>query len=74
MQHIHDYFEDEARKGNAGFAIAFALLQLADAQKSTAMWIKHLGNGDASTTFGAIEGFGMHIGEKLDALVEAMQR
>ena len=41
--HIRDEFDDRARKGDGLFAIAFALLELADAQQSTATWLKHLG-------------------------------
>jgi hypothetical protein len=30
---IRDFFEDKARNGDAGFAVAFALRELSDAQK-----------------------------------------
>lgn len=71
-KHIQDFCEDKAHAGDAGFAIAYALLELAEAQKSLATHVKYLGNGDAATPMGAIEAFGAHIGEKLDALVEAI--
>jgi hypothetical protein len=70
--HVHDFCEDKARKGDGLFTIAFALLELADAQKDLAANVSRLGNGNASTHFGAIEAFGMHIGEKLDALTIAI--
>ena len=71
--HIQDFCEDKARKGEGLFAVAYALLELAEAQKSCAVHLKYLGNGDASTTMGAIEAFGMQLGEKLDALTTAIQ-
>lgn len=43
------------------FAIARSLDRVASA-------LRALGNGDAATSMGAIEAFGAHIGEKLDAL------
>lgn len=36
MKHMQDYFEDKARSGDGAFAVAFALLELAEAQKKTA--------------------------------------
>lgn len=48
-----------------GWAIAAALLNLA-------YEVKYLGNGNAATQVGAIEGFGMHLGEKLDSLTNAI--
>jgi hypothetical protein len=71
--HIHDELEERAReKGGGLYAIAFAILELADAHKAVARHLKNLGNGDASTPFGALEGLGMHIGEKLDNLTTAI--
>jgi hypothetical protein len=61
-----------AKKGDGLFAIAHAILKLADAQQNLATHVKYLGNGDAATTMGAIEAFGMHIGEKLDAITSAI--
>jgi hypothetical protein len=69
--HLHDLIEEKART-DPGYATAYALLLIADAQKQQAMWLKFLGNGDAATHMGAIEAFGMHIGEKLDALTSAI--
>lgn len=63
----------EKKAGNdAGFAIAYAILELAKAQRSLATHVKYLGNGDASTHFGAIEAFSMHLGEKLDSMTAAI--
>jgi hypothetical protein len=39
----------------SGYAIAYAILKLADACKSVATQLKYLGTGDAATTMGAIE-------------------
>lgn len=46
------------------YAIAFALMQVARS-------IDRLGNGNASTPMGAIEAYGMHIGEKIDEMTNA---
>jgi hypothetical protein len=37
------------------FAIAYAILKLADACQSVATQLKYLGTGDAGTTMGAVE-------------------
>jgi hypothetical protein len=39
----------------SGYAIANAILKLADACQSVATQLKYLGTGDAATTMGAIE-------------------
>jgi hypothetical protein len=39
----------------SGYAIAYAILKLADACRSMATQLKYLGTGDAGTTMGAIE-------------------
>jgi hypothetical protein len=49
-----------------------ALFAIADALNGVARQIRDLGNGDAATPMGAIEAFGMHIGEKIDALASAV--
>jgi hypothetical protein len=72
--HTHDLFEQKARDGDGQFAIAYAILELAEASKNVAIWLKYLGNGDAATTMGAIEAFGDHIGKKLDDLTAAVAR
>jgi hypothetical protein len=35
---IHDLFEEKARAGDGRFAIAFAIMELAEAHKSVATW------------------------------------
>jgi len=40
---------------DAGYAVAYAILQLAKAQDRTADQIKALGLGDAASTMGAVE-------------------
>jgi hypothetical protein len=69
--HLHDFIEEKARS-DGSYAVAYALLQVAAAQEKAATHLKYLGNGDAATTMGAIESFGLHIGEKLDALTQAI--
>jgi hypothetical protein len=58
-------WEERAENGDGQFAIACALIAIARA-------IDRLGNGDAATNVGAIEGLGMHLGEKIDALSAAI--
>jgi hypothetical protein len=52
---LRDLFEQRARKGDAGFAIAYALMDVADANYAIRNALQNLGNGDASTKKGAIE-------------------
>ncbi len=47
---------------DSGYAIAYALLRLADAQHRTA------------TPMGGLEGLGAHLGEKLELLAMALER
>lgn len=63
---LTNLFEEKARGGDGLYAIAYALMEIAGAQREVAVHVKYLGNGDAATTMGAIEAFGMHIGEKMD--------
>lgn len=71
--HIEDLIEEKARV-DGGYAIAFALLKLARAQENLAVHVKYLGNGNAATPMGAIEAFSVHLGEKLDAMTDALSR
>jgi hypothetical protein len=64
--------EQKART-EAGYAIAYAILDLSDSQEATARALNRLGNGSASTDFGAIESLGMQltaaariVGEQID--------
>ena len=59
--HIRDVFEEKARKGEGQFAIAFALLELADAQSACARELNRLGFNGAATEFGAMEALTMGI-------------
>jgi hypothetical protein len=58
-------WEIHADDGDGQFAIALALMEVARS-------IDRLGNGDAATSMGAIEAFGLHIGEKMDDLILAL--
>jgi len=69
---LRDYIEEKAAS-DGSYAIAWALLELVEAQKTIGVHLKYLGNGNAATTMGAIEAFGMHIGEKLDAMTDALR-
>jgi hypothetical protein len=60
-QRIHDFFEARARAGDGAFAIAYALLNLTDAQVGTARALNRLGLADASTPFGAMENLAMEL-------------
>jgi hypothetical protein len=72
-QHIKDLFEDKARKGDAGFAIAYALIDLADAQDATAKALQRLGMGDAATRMGAIEGLAVEIKEGTSRIADSIE-
>jgi hypothetical protein len=71
---IHDelriVFAKKARSGDAGYAIAWSLLGLADTQAATAKALQCLGNGNASTDFGAIENLAIQIAKIADVLSE----
>lgn len=56
----------------AGANITDALFAIADAIETLARRVNDLGNGDAATPMGAIEAFGAHIGEKMDAMTAAI--
>jgi hypothetical protein len=53
-----------AEAGDGQFAVAFALLEVANA-------LYKLGVADAATPMGAIEHLAGHLGEKLDHLADA---
>ena len=57
---------------DGAYAIAFAILELAKAQNRLASNVQRLGNADAATPMGALEAFGAHMGEKLDAIALAL--
>ena len=69
-QHIEDFFEDKARKGDGSFAIAYSLLRLTAANERLALMVGRLGF-DCTDHPGAFEGIGMelqHIRKLLDPL------
>ncbi len=57
---------------DSGYAIAYAILKLADAGQSLAYQLKCLGFGNASTDMGAIEGLAMEIKEGLQSIGSAI--
>jgi hypothetical protein len=63
------YGQHHGYEGN----ITDALFTIGRALSDLAVHVKYLGNGDAGTRMGAIEAFGMHIGEKLDRLANAIE-
>ena len=71
-EHFTDLCEERARKGDGAFAIAFALLELADAQQRTAIALKNLGLADAATPFGAIEALMIQMKETGETLASAL--
>jgi hypothetical protein len=48
-------------------------LEVAEAIEKIAMALKYLGNGDASTTMGAIEAHGMAIKESAETISSALE-
>jgi hypothetical protein len=66
--HIQDLFEDRARKGDGAFAIAFALMELAQAQKATAGALDALGFNGGSSAPGTTEKLAMELARVADAL------
>ena len=74
MKHISDLFEEKARNGDGAFAVAFAILELAKHQKATAGALERLGNGDAVSHFGAIEGLGMQLEKAANIIADSMSK
>ncbi|WP_441277700.1 hypothetical protein AB7783_11725 [Tardiphaga sp. 172_B4_N1_3] len=68
--HIEDYFEERARAGDGAFAIAYALIELKNAQMQTARALNKLGVADASTPFGAIEHLAKEVKDAGQAIAE----
>lgn len=68
---VEEYSRRSLASDGAGYAIAAALLVLADKQDRTATWLKHLGTGDAAGTMGAIEFLGTVIAKGLKAVASA---
>jgi hypothetical protein len=57
---------------DAGYAVAYGLLKVADAQTNVATQLKFLGTGDAATALGGIEGLALLLGQKLDLLTHTI--
>jgi hypothetical protein len=68
---LREICEEKARAGDGAFAIAAALFDLSDSQEATAKSLQNLGNGNASTDFGAIEGLAMQVIKLADAVENA---
>lgn len=71
-QHFEDYCEDRARKGDGAFAVAFAIMRLADQQRRVANEINSLGLGNAATPHGALEYLAMQVSQAGDRIAEAI--
>jgi hypothetical protein len=72
-KNIHDYFEDKARSGDGAFAVAFALLELAEAQKNAARALDQIGFNDGRHSNGppgTTEKIAMELARVADALAE----
>jgi hypothetical protein len=68
-QNIVDLFEDKARAGDAAYAIAFALMQLAEAQERVAKKVGHLGfDAPGGRDPGALEYIGVQLSKIAGAL------
>lgn len=72
-KHIHDIFEEKARAGDGQFAIAFALLEIAQQQKACAYQLERLGIGNAATPMGAIELLSKGLNEGASEIAEAIR-
>jgi hypothetical protein len=63
---------DEAET-DSGFAIAYAVIKLADAVNSVAYQLKNLGVGNAATEMGAIEYLATQIAESGSKIADAVR-
>lgn len=72
-QHIMDFFEDKARKGEGQFAIAYAILEMARAQNDSAKAIDRLGFNNAGSGMGALEGLAVHLKEAAEDIAESIK-
>jgi hypothetical protein len=57
---------------DSGYAIAYALIALTEAQWQVATELKNLGNGSNPTPMGAIEMLGVLLGKKIDNVARAI--
>ena len=65
---LDELFEKKARAGDAAYAIAYALLQLAGAQDRAAVALNALGNANAATPMGAIEALSLQVANVASAI------
>lgn len=70
---LREVIEKKARSGDGAYAIAYALLDLSDSQEATAKALGRLGNGNASTDFGAIESLSMQLTRAAEILGEKIE-
>ena len=71
-------FEKKAKEGDGAFAIAWALMDLSDAQEATARQLRMLGNGDSidprsTLQPGAIENLGKQVAEAATKVAGALE-
>jgi len=71
-KNIRDYFEDKARSGDGAFAVAFALMELAEAQKRSAKALDQIGFNDGRHSSGP-PGTTEKIAMELARIAEAME-
>ena len=71
-QEIEQSIRDEAEK-DSGFAIAYAIIKLADAVNSVSYQLKCLGVGNAGTEMGAIEYLATQINECGSKIADAVR-
>lgn len=65
-------FGELADAGDGAFAVAYALLLLADQQAATVRALHYLGTGNAGTSMGAIEFLGAQVEKAGDAIASAL--
>jgi hypothetical protein len=61
MQSIEECFEEKARAGDGSFAVAFALLQVAQEQKAIAKALQNIGISESEHHVGALEKLAMNV-------------
>jgi hypothetical protein len=71
---FEDFCEDKARAGDGQYAIAFALMQLARETRFLGKGVRDLGNGDAASNMGAIEGLAVMIKEAAQTIADSNLR
>lgn len=68
--HLHDFIVDKAKDGDATFAVAYAILKLAEEQHRLARAVDALGANMLSPTAGM--GTTEFIGKQLEQIAEAL--